>query len=132
VDHIELGMASNNDKNDEFQEFLQLDLEERRKRNIERNQKFFDQLFSTFSQRADDSQSNTVTHQPLVLENTFTDTVEELSNRNKEYQQRLTDFLNLFPSYRSQLTLISQYVDSILVTVSISSFSALFCSVVLL
>jgi hypothetical protein len=118
LDSNELETNNNKDKDNEFEEFLQLDLEERRKRNIERNQKFFDQLFSTFSQTTDDPQSTPVSHQPLIIENNFIDSIEGLNSRNIDYQQRSNDFLNLFPSYRAQLTLISQYVDNILVTVS--------------
>lgn len=95
---------------EEFSTMENLDLEERRRRNIERNQKYFDQLFATLSQ----VNNLEPTPQKHLNEGEKGDEVEEM-----EATAELENVLALFPSFKVQALRISSFIDSLLLKVRI-------------
>lgn len=90
-----------------------LDLEERRRRNIERNQKYFAQLFATLSQ---------VNNLEPTPNKKHGESEEDESNQEKDKTEELENLIALFPSFKDQVFRISSFMDALILKVIITFF----------
>ncbi len=89
--------------NENIEELLEMDLEERRRRNIERNRRMFEQLFQSFTQTSQENEEELV-----QLTQAATD---QTNNSIEDEAQNLLTLEKKFTTCNNQIRLISHYLD---------------------
>lgn len=122
-----LAFSQANHNEEELDMLLNLDLEERRKRNIERNQLFLKNLFASFDTNKTE---NSMSLQDLdeARADSFLDKSNEMKRMKDEMTLKLQNLIKLFPYHEFHINSINRYIETAIETVSaVSLYYELLC-----